>query len=118
KTSGPGTVKANLTYAVANFSGNNFRSASFNNGTPTDLDADTDIDIGTSLTPLNGGTGNMVFRNASGQAPVSRPNTPNLFIVGAGNTTVFDLSGANSLLQYILGSPSGGNFAPLWVENG
>ena len=37
---------------------------------------------------------------------------------GNGTFTVSDLSGANSLLQHIVAAPSGGNFNPLWLEDG
>src|SRR5205814_1346773 len=113
-TSGFGTLLTNLAFRVNGTNPNNFRSFGFSNGTPQDLDGDGDSDIGVSLTPVNTDSlpvGNVFARNAA-TAP------GNLFTLGTGAATVTDVSGAPTLLNFIVATGTAPTLYPFWIEDG
>jgi len=126
-SNGTGNVQVNLTHVVnsgagAGNGGNIFNGTGAAAGTPTNLGGDTDIDIGPSLTPANGGTGNVSYRN-NGAAGDPNDTTANTFRLSPNNSgsvtmTVTDLSGTDALVNFILSTVNGTGGQPLWIENG
>jgi len=126
-SNGPGNVQVNLTHVVnsgagAGNAGNAFNDTGANNGTPTNLGGDTDIDIGPSLTPANGNTGNISYR-ANGANGDPNDSTLNTFRLSPNNSgsvtmTVTDVNGTDALVNFILSTVNGTGGQPLWIENG
>jgi len=108
-----GTLLGNMTNAnSASFSG-----TGFSNGTLLDRDADTDIDVGGVLNPVNTGrpvnttSGIIVYI-----APTGSPVLGNSLLLGSGTFTVTGATGASNL-HFVLGSTTTTNKAPSWTEN-
>jgi len=122
-SSGSGTVQVNLTHTVNGASGNAFNATGSVNGQPTNLGGDTDIDIGPSLTPTNGSTGNIIYRSNGATGGL----TTNLYnlnsasgTTAAGNSmmTVTDINGSDTLVSWITSAVFGVGGQPQWLENG
>jgi hypothetical protein len=122
-SSGTGTVQVNLTHAVNTASGNAFNATGSSNGTPTNLGGDTDIDIGPSLTPQNGTTGNINYRS-NGAIGTLATNLFNLNLAatttaaGPSTMTVLDTAGNDALINWTTSAVFGVGGQPQWTENG
>jgi len=125
-SSGPGTIQGNLVHSVNGTAPNNFRDTGFAHGVPTNLGGDTDLDIGPSLSPQNGATGNISYRSAGATggtvpaegAPGPVTNVFHLTSTDASTFTITNPSGNNTLINFILSKVSGTGGQPLWIENG
>jgi len=111
-TSGAGTVQGNLAHVLSS----GFNKTGSNPGAPTNLGGDTDIDIGPSLTPQNGATGNVAYYNNNNRGDLTT-NTFTLNGVATSTFTATNVSGANATLNFILAAVSGVGGQPTWLEN-
>jgi hypothetical protein len=117
-------VQVNLTHAVSTTANTRFNATGSANGTPTNLGGDTDIDIGPSLTPTNGSSGNINYRNngADGTDTVANLNFLNsassTTTAGLSTITVLDSSGGDALINWITSAVFGVGGQPQWTENG
>jgi hypothetical protein len=130
-SNGPGSIQVDLTHAVnpgstnpasRNF-GNNFADTGSANGVPTNLGGDADTDIGPSLSPLNGASGNISYRS-SGATGDAATNLNILTSSATGTTagptlmTITNASGGDALVNFIVSAVSGVGGQPQWSENG
>jgi len=130
-SNGAGNVQVDITHAVntgstnvasRNF-GNNFSATGSANGVPTNLGGDSDIDIGPSLTPQNGGSGNISYRS-NGATGTAADNlnllnaASNTTTAGLSTFTVTNAAGGDALVNFIVSAISGVGGQPQWSENG
>jgi len=119
------SVQVNLTHAVstATASGNGFNATGSGNGTPTNLGGDTDIDIGPSLTPQNGTSGNINYRANGAQGSLATNlfnlnNAASTTATGPSTLTVTADGATDALINWTTAAVFGVGGQPQWTENG
>jgi len=117
------SVQVNLTHVVNTAAGNAFNATGSGNGTPTNLGGDTDIDIGPSLTPQNGTSGNINYRS-NGAIGSLDTNLFNLNLAatttasGPSTLTVIAGGASDALINWTTAAVFGVGGQPQWTENG
>jgi hypothetical protein len=118
------SVQVNLTHAVNRTSPSRFNATGSGNGTPTNLGGDTDIDIGPSLTPQNGTSGNINYRNNGADGIDTVANLYNLnsaatdTTAGSSTITVVGSGTTDALINWTTAAVFGVGGQPQWTENG